>query len=400
MNALETEAIGADSVGRKVDGAKRPVRVLHTLAALHVGGIGRMLLRNVIALESDRVHNYIAYLIPNRILEAQYREAGFNPICLDHRCTADAPRTVNRLVALIRELGVDVVHTNHSIDRLYAGLAAKIAAVPSVTTAHDTRDGYRSTGRRLRSWLDRQLLSQYIAVSAAVARRYQETHGVPASRMRVIHSGIEFEKFAQPPASETMQRLIEQLGLQDAHPILLNVARLHAMKGQKYLIPMMSHVVQRWPRARLLIVGEGLERKRLEPLIAAAGLKDSVTLLGTRTDIRELLAISTFFMFPSVFGEGLPISVLEAMAAGKVVIASRTGPMPEMVKDGVSGLLVPPRDPVALARAVDQLMRSPELSLQMGQRGQEIIAERFSIESTVSAMERLYRTVLPQARYA
>jgi glycosyltransferase involved in cell wall biosynthesis len=74
--------------------------------------------------------------------------------------------------------------------------------------------------------------------------------------------------------------------------------------------------------------------------------------------------------------------------------------MPEMVKDGVSGLLVPPRDPVALARAVDQLMRSPELSLQMGQRGQEIIAERFSIESTVNAMERLYRTVLPQARYA
>ena len=123
-------------------------------------------------------------------------------------------------------------------------------------------------------------------------------------------------------------------------------------------------------------------------------MESSIRLLGLRDDIRELLAISTFFVFPSL-GEGLPISVLEAMAAGKPVIASRVGPMPEMVEDGVSGLLVPPTDPVALADAVDRLMSSPELSLRMGQRGQELAAKRFSISSAVQSMENLYRAVLP-----
>jgi glycosyltransferase involved in cell wall biosynthesis len=394
MSTLETEEIGAALARRAGTRAKGPVRVLHTLSGLHVGGVGRMLLRNVVALESDRVRNYVAYLIPNHMLEAQYRAAGFDPVCLDHRHTAHGPRTLQRLVMLIRELDVDVVHTNHTLDRLYAGLAAKLAAVPTITTAHDTLRGPSTTGERLRSWLDRQLLSQYIAVSAAVAHRYQTSRGIPPSRIRVIHSGIELEKFARPPSSDTVQRLKEELGLHDAHPVLLNVGRLHSIKGQKYLVPMMAHVLRRWPHAKLLLVGRGGERAGLEKAIAEAGLENSIRLLGLRDDIRELLAISTFFVFPSL-GEGLPISVLEAMAAGKPVIASSVGPMPEMIEDGVSGLLVPPTNPVALADAVDRLMSSPELSLRMGQRGQELAAERFSIRSAVQSMENLYRAVLP-----
>ena len=153
MSTLETEEIGAALARRAGASAKGPVRVLHTLSGLHVGGVGRMLLRNMVALESDRVRNYVAYLNPNHLLEAQYRAAGFDPVCLDHRHTAHGPRTLQRLVTLIRELDVNVVHTNHTLDRLYAGLAAKLAAVPTITTAHDTLRGPSTTGERLRSWL-------------------------------------------------------------------------------------------------------------------------------------------------------------------------------------------------------------------------------------------------------
>ena len=209
----------------------------------------------------------------------------------------------------------------------------------------------------------------------------------------MIHSGIEPQRFRLPASTDVVQRLTEQLGLQDAYPILINVGRLHPIKGQKYLIPMMSQVVSRRPHTRLLIVGEGSERATLERAIAETGLERSITLLGLRSDIRELLAISTAFVFPSI-SEGLPISVLEAMAAGKPVIASRVGPMPEMVEDGVSGILVAPQDPAALADAVDRLMTSPALALQMGQHGQAIAKQRFSIEAAAKAMEALYRTVL------
>jgi len=349
-----------------------------------------MLLRNIAALESDRVQNHVAYLVPNRLLEAQYRDAGFNPVCLEHRRTAHGPRTLRRLIALIRKLDIDVVHTNHSLDRFYAGLAAKLASVPSITTAHDTLSGRRTTGKRMRSWIERQLFPQYIAVSAAVARRYEEMIGIPTDRINLIHSGIELEKFARPPAAGTVERLKEEFGLHDANPLLINVGRLHPIKGQKYLIPMMSRLLRQWPHARLLIAGEGSERGRLETAIAEAGLAHAITLLGLRSDIHELLALSTAFVFPSL-SEGLPISMLEAMAAGKAVIASNVGPMPEMVEDGISGLLVAPKDPVALAEAVDSIARSPELAEEIGQRAQHIAAERFSIQSVARSMETLYR---------
>jgi glycosyltransferase involved in cell wall biosynthesis len=293
----------------------------------------------------------------------------------------------------MRELGVDLVHTNHPLDRLYAGLAARLVGIPSITTAHNTLYGPRPAAKRLRSWVESRLFSQYIAVSAAVAARYEAAVRIPLSRINVIYSGIEVQKFGLPLSTDVIQQLTGQLGLNGADPILVSVGRLHPIKGHKHLIPMMSQLLPRWPHARLLIVGEGSERADLESAIAQAGLERSIALLGMRTDIRELLAISTAFVFPSI-SEGLPIAVLEAMAAGKPVIASRVGPMPEMVEDGVSGLLVPPEDPSALADAVGRLLTLPGQASQMGRQAQKIAATRFSVDAAARSMEALYRTVL------
>jgi glycosyltransferase involved in cell wall biosynthesis len=370
-----------------------PIRVLHTLSGLHVAGVGRMLIRNAAALESDLVRNHIAYLTPNHHLEPEYRSAGFQPICVNHRRTADGPRTIYRLVRLIRELNVDVVHTNHSLDRLYGGLAARLAGVPALTTAHSTKRHYPFRGARLRLGLERRLLSRYLAVSSAVAHAFESSRGVRPDRIRLIYTGIDLRDFAQSVTADAASELRTQLGLLDDGPILINVGRLHPTKGQHHLIPMMSLILRRWPRAKLLVAGSGGARRSLEAAIAAAGLGDSIKLLGLRSDVRELLALSAVFVFPST-EEGLPIAVLEAMAAAKPVVAVRVAPLTEMVEDQNSGLLVSPNDPAALAAAVEQMLGSPESAARMGQRGREIVAERFSINSTIDSMARLYREVL------
>jgi glycosyltransferase involved in cell wall biosynthesis len=352
-----------------------------------------MLLRNVAALESPHVKNHVAYLVPNRHLETQYKDAGFHPICLDHRRTADGPRTFSRLVALIRQLGVHLVHTNHAIDRLYAGLAARFAGVPAITTAHNTSERQDSAASRFRFRLEAQLMSRFIAVSSAVARHYQSRRSVPSDRIDVIHSGIECGQFATTPSPESLSALASQLGLGDAYPILVNVGRLYSTKGQQYLVPMMSRVLQRWPRAQLLLVGEGPERHRLEAAIREARLERSIHILGLRHDIVDLLSLSTLFVFPSET-EGLPIAVLEAMGAGKPVIASRIEPIAEVIEHGSSGLLVPCGDAMAFADAVNRVVSSTELASRMGRRGQELVADRYSVTSTARSMETLYRAVV------
>lgn len=370
-----------------------PLRVLHTVSGLHVGGVGRLLLRNATALESAGIRNYIAYLVPNRGLEGEYRTAGLNPICLEHRRTTDGPRTLYRLVGLIRDHGIDVVHTNHGLDRFYGGLAARIAGVPAITTAHDVVEHHHiSASGRLRLLVERQLLSQYIAVSAAVGRVCESSRGILRDRVRVIYSGIEARDFARP-AADTISRLKDELGLQDADPILINVGRLSAAKNQHHLIPMMARVLKRRPRATLLIVGDGTERSRLEAAIAEAGLGASIRLLGMRSDIPALLALSAVFLFPSE-SEGLGLSVIEAMSAGKPVVAAGVAPMDEVVEAGKSGLLVDTNDATAFADAVERLLESPALAHRMGVRGQQIVAERFTIESASRSMRSLYRDVV------
>ncbi len=373
--------------------AKEPLRVLHTVSGLHVGGVGRLLLRNALALESAGIRNHIAYLVPNHRLEAEYRKAGLNPICLHHRHTTDGPRTLYRLIRLIREHDIDIVHTNHGLDRLYGGLAAMLTGVPAITTAHDVVENHHlSGGARLRLWVERQLLSQYIAVSAAVGRVCETSRGILRDRVRVIHSGIEAKEFSRPTA-DAVNKVRNELGLHDADPILINVGRLSAAKNQHHLIPMMSRVLKRRPQAKLLIVGDGTERARLETAIAKAGLQGSIRLLGMRSDVPELLALSTVFLFPSE-SEGLGLSVIEAMGAGKPVIAANVAPMDEVVEDGQSGLLVDTHDATAFADAVEQVLDAPAFAHRMGVRGQQIVKERFSLESTSRSMGSLYRDVV------
>jgi glycosyltransferase involved in cell wall biosynthesis len=156
---------------------------------------------------------------------------------------------------------------------------------------------------------------------------------------------------------------------------------------------MMPRVLERWPDARLIIVGEGAERRALQEEISRRGLGASILMLGQRHDVAPLLSLSDIFVFPSE-GEGLGLALLEAACAGKPVVATNSGAVPEVVEDGVSGYLVEPGNHEALAEAVLRVAESTDRAQTMGLRGQQIARQRFDLRTSVRKLEYVYLSVL------
>ena len=203
-----------------------------------------------------------------------------------------------------------------------------------------------------------------------------------ATRVRVIRNAIPL-----PPGEETGDSARPPSA--SARPIVLTVARLDPQKNLSDLIRAAAQV----PEARFLVAGEGPMRSALESEIRAHALDGRVELLGFRSDVAELLRACDLFVLPSLF-EGLPLSVLEAMAAGKPVIASRVGGTDEAVVHGETGILVPPSDPAALARAIRELLADPATAQAYGARGRARVAREFSVDAMVERVSALYDELL------
>lgn len=406
QSVADPDNIGSPRSGRGCSEGKDSYRILHCLSSLHVGGVGQLVLRNITQIDKRRFESRVCYLTPRRDLEPQFIEAGFTPLCLEHQRKWHGVRTLLQLVKLLRQNRIDLVHTNHLLDRLYVGLAAALCGVPVVTTLHDTTISpdeagkllYRARVRAvtvLMDWIGCFLTSRFVAVSEAVRDVYTRHRHVPRDHIEVLYSGVSTREFGVPSDGRGQERLRRELGIEGAYPVLINVGRLAKAKGQVWLVRMMPQLMERWPTARLIIVGEGGERKALEEEIRRHGLGSHVSLVGQRSDVPNLLAVSDVFLFPSV-SEGLPLALLEAAASGKPVVASNCGPIGEVVEDGASGYMVEPENPEALAQAVLRVLESPQRARCMGLRGRQIVREKFDIRDSVPALERVYLSILEE----
>ena len=214
------------------------------------------------------------------------------------------------------------------------------------------------------------------------------TDGVPAARAVVVNEGIDLERVdAAPPGN-----LHEELWLPRHAPIVGNVAALVPHKGQRHLIDAAAIVVRQIPDARFVIAGEGELRHALERQIRDRHLEKHVILLGFRPDVLSLHKVFDVFVMSSVT-EGLGTSLLDAMACGKPVVATEAGGIPEVVEDGLTGLLVPVRDPEAMAAAIVRLLHDAGLRRQMGEAAILSVRERFSVERMVLDTLRVYQRV-------
>lgn len=300
-------------------------------------------------------------------------------------------RAVVRLVGIIRAGGFDVLHTHMSKAALLGAIAGRIAGCRAiVNTAHNL--GFiamQSQTQRALFWVyDKLLLAAgtdaVVTVSRSVGERARAARLVPARKLHVIHNGIRTARFiavaGDGPATPRQTLTI------------VTVARLVWFKGLDTLIRAMRAVVDTFPQARLVIVGGGELESQLRAQAASLDLTAAITFAGEREDVPVVLAAADLFVLPSV-SEGLPVSILEAMACGLAVVATRVGGVPELVEEGVTGLLVEPGQPHAMATAICRLLADERERRTMGLAGRGRLEANFSAQAMVEATEQLYRTL-------
>lgn len=306
---------------------------------------------------------------------------------------ADDAVAVRELAAYLRREEIDLVHSHMFRAEVIGTRAAVAAGTPVIiSTVHSSR---------VRSEADTELLAsltpqidRLIVPSDATAHKVR-CEGRGDAEFAVIPNGVDLSRFATPAPRCALRK---EHGIPRDALLLGVVARLEPEKGHRYLVGAMPSVVSRAPNAWLLIVGEGSERSALEAQVAAlpAPARDRVVFTGRRDDVSAVTADLDIAVLPSL-REAQGISLLEAMARCRPVIASAVGGIPEVVTDGVSGLLVPPADSTALADALVRLADSPSLRDRLGQAGFVTVRDRYSIDAQVRRVEEVYDEELERA---
>ena len=289
------------------------------------------------------------------------------------------------LARMLRSLQPDIFHAHLAwgLRCTHGLLAAFLARVPRVATQQlFVRSASRRTRCRQLAWST--IVDRYIAVSTAMAAELRRSV-LRARNVRVVHNGIDIERFDRP--SDRALRSTFTGGTD--RRLVLTLARLHWQKGLRHLIAAAAEV----PQALFIVAGEGEERSRLEDDVTRLGLGHRFRFLGHRTDIPDLLAACDVVVLPSLF-EGLPVSILEAMAARRPVVATAIEGSDEAVDDGVTGLLVPPADPCSLARAIRRVLGDPQLANRLAAASRDRVEQQFSAEAMVSGVEHVYLELL------
>ncbi|HET9837524.1 MAG TPA: glycosyltransferase family 4 protein [Candidatus Angelobacter sp.] len=317
--------------------------------------------------------------VPNVEFYERARRRGLSVRMVHCRGRADW-RAVRQIKEYIAEDAIDVVHTHGYKADLYGYFAARGARRPIVATCHNWVGGTAALG--IYNRLDRMVLKRFSAV-AAVSETVRERllqSGIAAEKIKVIANGIDVAAF------ERAQALVELRG--DATKVIGVVARLDLQKGFEHLLAAVRELGASLSGLKVIIVGEGPDRAAITDMIEREGLRESVVLAGQRSDMASVYASIDIFVLPSL-NEGLPMTLLEAMAASRPVVATRVGAIPKVIEDGKTGLLVNPGDAGGLKDALARLLADGALSERLAAQGHEWVARHY----TAAAMARQYRAM-------
>ncbi len=304
------------------------------------------------------------------------RDEGFEVEVLNRRPGLDI-RCARRLAAFLKRHHVDIIHAHQYTPFFYGLLARRFERRPSILfTEHGrTFPDYPRPKRMLVNRLLLERRDRVVAVGQAVRQALIQNEGIPAARIDVIYNGIELARFEVDPSVRT--RVRHELGFRDEDLLLVQVARLDPLKDHRTAVRAMSKVVAELPTAHLLIVGEGPEEGMIREEIKALNLANHIHLLGLRHDIPALFAASDLGLLTSV-SEGIPLAIIEAMAAGLAVVSTNVGGVSEVVLDGKTGRLAPSGDTQSLATAIIESFTNSENRSSYAVQGNRRACERFS----------------------
>jgi len=359
------------------------VRALVLISGLAVGGAERVtvsFMRRLKVLGIPAAVCTVTGRHDSRLAQ-ELRDAGVVRHDLGARRLLD-PRAAVRLARLLKRERVDVVHAHGQDASILAAAVRPFARVPLVVTRHVLDEPSATWRLRVRARLACAAFRRadaVAAVSGAAAERLAEVARLPRTSIRVIANGIDLEPF-DGPAPEIVRAARQALGAQNGQRLVLVPAVLRAGKGHEVLLDAMPRLLLHVPTTRVLIIGGGEREPELRA--RARHLGEAVRFLGPREDVPRLLAACDLVVLPSL-SEALPTALMEAAAAGRPVVATRVGGIPEIVEDGCTGLLVPPDDAPALADAMAALLGDVERARAFGAAARTLAGERFGIEQQV-----------------
>jgi glycosyltransferase involved in cell wall biosynthesis len=360
-------------------------RVLHLIKGLGRGGAEQLLLHAAPYLDRTRFDYEIAYLLPWKdALVEPLRAAGVPAHCLDG---ARGIGWVPRLRALVKDRRFDIVHSHSPLPAALARIALP-RSVQQVYTEHGVWEHHHLGTRLLNGvtyWRNDHVfaVSRQVLDSIKVPRPFSM---LPMPVAETLHHGVDLDALDRVEAAYDSVR--EELGIAVDAPIVGTVANFRRLKGHHLLLQAALSVRRSFPEARFVLVGRGPIEQEIRRATQDLGLNGSIVFAGFRIDAPRVMSAFDVFVLPSIH-EGLPIALVEAMALGRPVVATRVGGLPEVVRDGTEGFLVPSGDPVALADAIVTILGSHSLREQMGRAGRRR-AKEFDIERPVHRIETVY----------
>lgn len=362
----------------------KPIRtILYLSTSSGPGGAERVISNLAASLDRERYRPLLCLFRPGWIQERS-ESRGVSTYIIPTQGMADW-RWVNRIRQLLREERVDLIHAHEFDANVQGTFAAALTGIPLVATIHGKNYFWEKYRRRLAyRWVSRR--ATMVAVSQNLKEFVVEKVGIDRNRLQVIYNGVDVvPSYENADVSEGRR----ELGLPEYDRVVGVVGNLYPVKGHQYLIESIPSILNKCPNTSFLFAGRGHLETELKQQVQRLGLEGRVHFLGLRQDIARILTLLDVFVLPSL-SEGLSMAILEAMIAGKPVVATEVGGNPELVLNGKSGFLVPPRDCQALANSVTTLLTNRQQAIQFSEEGKRRAEGQFSLATMVNTYQALY----------
>ena len=383
---------------RRAGVRREPIRLLKFLAYLAIGGSERQVLNIRHGIDASRFDLHLGcFGCFDEQIAVDLSGTPLEVYKIRKLYGLRAIKECLRLAAYLRQQRMDIVHAYNFYANVFALPAARLAQVPVVLASiRDTGEYWTVRQRAVNKIVCR--LADRVIVNAEAIKRGLVVEGYRPERITVIPNGI-----ICPPLRATPDRSLHQeFGLSPDDVLIGVVSRIARQKGLEYFLAAIPDVLARIPNAKFLIIGDNSfnpqYREELKLQVSTLGLEDKVVFTGFRLDVPQIVSSLAVSVLPSVSGEGLSNSLLESMAAALPVVATNIGGNPEVVVDGETGLLVPPRKPAALAEAICRVLLTPGMRHSFGQAGRRRVLDHFSNERMIRTVEHLYEELLETNR--
>lgn len=371
----------------------RRLSVLYVIDKLQRAGAQIHLLHLVRGLDRSLFAPRVCCLLQGGPVADEMRASGIDVHVLGLR-TIYGPAAWRALPGLVRRIRAqtDIVHTYLVSANVYGTLAARLAGAPALVTSR--RDTGFSRNWRLRlveEWLVNPRVDRVVAVSPSAARAALLEHGLDPRRVVTIPNGVDLLQY--DPSRHSRPEARRRLGLVEGDSAVGVIAHLSPVKGHGELLEATALLAPRWPRLKLMVVGDGLLRAALEAQARTLGIEDRVCFTGGRSDVADVLAALDLVVLPS-HTEGMSNALLEAMAMARPVVATAVSGNQDLLEDGATALLVAPGDPAALAAAILRLLENGEEAARLGGAARARVQEDFGLDRMVARYAALYRELV------